>query len=159
MTTIVNRFAFIRSAVALLAGVAALSFVPRPAAAQEVCADLEGLAEEALDLYLDELDDEFGVDLNNPDLCTKLAENYIKACQKAAKDNVKCFQNQIKAIDKQNQTACKALFTGPSASECSEDSKNQAKDRSDQVTNDAEDAAVGCESLADDFFQVCMEGL
>src|SRR5262245_34580027 len=69
----------VRSSLALLAGLTGLLLGALPAQAQEVCGDLGDMSNETVDLYLDELEDEFGVDLNDPELCTELTKNFIKA--------------------------------------------------------------------------------
>ena len=82
------------SLLTLLGGMAALLFLADPAQAQVCEADLEDLAEDVLELYIDELNSVWGVDLENEEFCTKVANNFFKACQSAAIDNIKCLQNQ-----------------------------------------------------------------
>ena len=148
----------VRSGLALLAGVAGLLFGATPARAQDVCGDLEDIAAETLDLYLDELSDEFDTGLNDDALCTKLMDNFSKACQTAAKDAVKCIQNQIKALNKQNETACKAL-EGPGADSCVAFYKNQSKASSEEVKAEGDDQAALCGGeAAEAFWFTCMFG-
>lgn len=141
----------------LLAGTTALLFAALPAQAQDVCGDLGDIPSEVTELYLDELDDEFAVDLNDADLCTKLTENFVKACQTAVKDAVKCIQNQIKTLNKQNQTLCKALSLNPN--ECASFYKDTSKAGSQAVADEGDDQSANCAVFAaDEFYDVCLFG-
>jgi hypothetical protein len=156
MTTIESMLGHARWGLALLAGLTALMFAGAPAQAQEVCADIGGISDEVLDLYLDELDDEWGVDLNDGDLCTALTKNFIKACQNAVKDSVKCIDKQLGTLNKQNQTLCKAFDEG---SGCVNFYKDMAKDNSNEVRSIGDFESDECETFAaDDFFDICMFG-
>jgi hypothetical protein len=156
MTTIETLRGHVRWGLALLAGLTALSFSGGPAQAQEICGDLEGLAEDVLDLYLDELDDEWGVGFNDEDLCTTLTKNFIKACQNAVKDSVKCIDKQINTLSKQNQTLCKAFDEG---SDCVDSYKDDAKGDSDEVGDIGDSESGFCETeAAEIFFDICMFG-
>jgi hypothetical protein len=159
MTTIESLRGHARWGLALLAGLTALVFSGAPAQAQEVCADIEGIAGEVLDLYLDELDDEWGVDLNDSDLCTTLTKNFIKACQNAVKNSVKCIDKQLGTLSKQNQTVCKTVYAGNDASACANSYKEDAKDDSDEVGSIGDSESEICETFAAaDFFDVCVSG-
>jgi hypothetical protein len=158
MTRIVTSLRLANWRLALLGAVTCLLLGALPSSAQDVCGDLEDMTEETLDLYIDELNEEWDVDLNDGDLCTKLTENFIKGCQTAVKDAAKCIQNQIKALSKQNQTACKAL-AGSEASACSASYKDEAKSDSDEVADFARAESDDCETFAaEDYFDVCMFG-
>ena len=157
MTTIATSTRRARGALLFLASCFGLLLLAAPAQAQDVCGDLEDMTNETLDLYLEELNDEFDVDLNDGDLCTKLTENFIKACQTAVKDAVKCIQNQFKNLNKQNQTACKVLALDVNA--CTTLHKNEAKAGSDEVAAAGNEESDDCETIAaDEYFDVCMFG-
>ena len=143
----------------LLAGMTAVLFAALPAQAQEVCADPGDVPEDVTELYLEELEEEFDVDLNDAELCEKLTENFVKACQSAVKDAVKCIQNQIKTLNKQNQTLCKALAPPPEVNACTTNYKNSSKAGSEAVAEEGELQAGICESLAAfEFNEVCLFG-
>ena len=159
MTTITLSLRSARWALALIMGMTGLLLGSVPAQAQDICGDLEDAAEDALDLYVDELDEEFSVDLADEDLCVTLTKNFIKACQTAVKDTVKCIQNQIKSLGKQNQSLCKGLLEGDEESGCSSFYKNQQKSFSESITALGEDEASDCEIfMAEDFFDICLFG-
>jgi len=144
--------------VLLLAGMTVLLFAALPAQAQEVCADIDDVPEEVTELYVDELNDEFSVDLNDADLCSKLTDNFIKACQTAVKDAAKCIQNQIKTLSKQNQTLCKAL-AGPDAKECASFYKDLAKNTSEAIATESRLRSEQCATIAaDEYFDICLFG-
>ena len=150
-----------RWALALIGGLAGLSFGALPAQAQgtELCGDIEDMADQAFETYLEELDEEFALDLGDEKLCESLTKNFIKACQTAVKDSVKCFQNQIKSLSKQDQTACKAL-AGSGVSECVTFYKNREKSYSNEVQAIGDDQSDDCETVnADEFFDICMFGI
>jgi hypothetical protein len=145
--------------VALLAGIAGWLLAAAPAQAQEVCGNLASSSDDALALYLDELDSEWGVPIADEGLCTRLTQNFVKGCQTAVKDTVKCIQGQIGGIAKQNQIACKVLATGDS-SDCIASFKAEAKNASNAAANTGSDKAVVCAgTAADSYFDVCMLGL
>ncbi len=159
MTTIATSLRSARWGLALLGGVAGLLLTALPAQAQELCGLLPDAAENALDLYLDELDDEFSVNLNDGDLCGKLTQNFIKACETAVKDTVKCIQNQVKNLAKQNQTLCTGLNSGSAASECSSFYKNQSKSIAEAIAIFGSMESDECAAVAAaEFFDVCMYG-
>ena len=148
----------VRSGLALVAGLTGLLFGALPSHAQTVCGDLNDMTEETVQLYLEELEDEFDIDLNDPELCADLTENFIKACQTGVKNAVKCIQSQIKALSKQNQTACKAL-AGPAADECVAFYKNDSQTSAEEVKQEAETETVSCAEFgAEIFFSICMFG-
>lgn len=144
----------------LLAGLTALLFAALPAQAQlgDTCPTLNDIPEETLDLYLDELEDEFGADQGDDELCSKLTDNFVKACQTAVKDALKCLQNQFKALNQQNQTLCKAL-AGSGVDACTNYYKNSSKAASEVMKNDAGFRTANCEqNAADEFYDVCYSG-
>jgi len=157
MTNTASRWN-VRWGLALLAGLTGLLLGALPAQAQEVCGDLGDMSSETLDLYLEELEDEFDVDLDDGELCTELTKNFIKACQTGVKNAVKCIQSQIKALNKQNQTLCKAL-AGPDADECVALFKNDSSAASDAVKAEGDTESATCEEFAAEiFFSICMFG-
>jgi hypothetical protein len=146
---------------ALLVGMAGglLAAAPAQAQAQAVCGNLATTPEDALGFYLDELDAEWNLPIADEALCTKLTQNFVKACQTAVKDTVKCIQDQIGTLNKQNQIACKGLSKGNSAS-CIESFTQQAKNAADAVSNTGRDKAAVCAGTqADAYFNVCMLGV
>jgi hypothetical protein len=132
-----------------------------PAQAQpapEVCGNLETTAQDALGLYLDELDSEWTVPIADEGVCTKLTQSFAKACQYAVRDTVKCLQNQIGTLNRQNQIACRGLSKGNAAS-CIESFTQQAKNAADAVGNAGKDQSAECSGAASDtYFNVCMLG-
>lgn len=143
---------------ALLGSLAGLLFVAHPVQAQDVCADLSNVADEAFDLYIEQLDEEFDVGLANAELCGKLTENFVKGCQTAAKDAVKCIQNQVKSLDKQNQAACKAL-AGDDVDACKAFYQDRSKNDLVGVASDGDDQSTACAGeQADDFYDACFFG-
>ncbi len=99
---------------------------------------------------------EWGVGFNDEDLCTTLTKNFIKACQNAVKDSVKCIDKQINTLSKQNQTLCKAFDEG---SDCVDSYKDDAKGDSDEVGDIGDSESGFCETeAAEIFFDICMFG-
>jgi hypothetical protein len=141
----------------LLLGGMGLLLGALPASAQ-ICGDLGDVGGETFDAYIDLLNEDFEVDLNDEDLCTSLTKIFIKGCQSAVKDAGKCIQNQTGNLSKFGQTACKEL-AGSFVSECVDDYKQEAKFGNELVKAAVEDESADCEEdLAFDFFDVCMFG-
>lgn len=145
----------------LLTGIFTLLFAALPARAQlqdGACPRLNDVPEEILNLYLDELEDEFEADFGGDALCSALRKNFVKACQTAVKDALKCIQNQLKTVDKQNQALCKAL-AGPGLDACANYYKNSSKAAAEVMKTDAGFRAENCEQDAgQDFYDVCFNG-
>jgi hypothetical protein len=145
----------------LLGGIAGWLLAAGPAQAQaapEVCGNLETTAQDALGFYLDELDSEWTVPIADEGLCKQLTQSFAKACQFAVRDTVRCIQNQIGTLNKQNQIACKGLSQGNAAS-CIESFTQQAKNAAAAAGNAGKDQAAECSGeAADTYFNVCMLG-
>jgi hypothetical protein len=155
MATIETSTRGARWGLALLAGMAGL-LTGMPAQAQ-VCGASDSMREELLDLYLDELDDEFEVDTGDEEFCSKLTENFVKACRTLIKDTVKCVKNQISSLGKQNKESCKEF--APGDSDCTGFYKDLTKEGLAGVSGVGDEEAELCElDSAEEFFDVCMFG-
>lgn len=156
MSKITTRFRLAKGRLVLLAALMGMLFGAAPASAQ-ICGDLADVGE-TFDAYIDLLDEDFEVDLNDEDLCTSLTKIFIKGCQMAVKDAGKCIQNQTGNLSKFGQTACKEL-AGSFVSECVDDYKQEAKFGNELVKAAVEDESADCEGdLAFEFFDICMFG-
>lgn len=144
---------------AWLIGVTGAWLVAQPAAAQPPCLEPDDAAEETLEFLIERLDFNFGVDLNDADLCEALAENFSKTCSAAVKESVKCLQIQIAAWSRLEQIGCKALLTGDAAKACSTNAKSFLKGYQEQYKNVSGQIISDCESsLATEYFEICMFG-
>ena len=115
-----------RLTIALLGGIASALLLTAPARAQELCGgDLEGLPDQILGLYLERLAEEPGVGLEDEEFCSKLTQNFVKACQTAAKDGIKCHLAQVSALETQNREGCKVYE--PANKDCVTSFKTTAK--------------------------------
>lgn len=157
MATIGTSTRGARWGLALLGGMLGLLFTGLPAQAQMICGASEDMREDLLELYIEELADEFEVDTGDEEFCSKLTENFIKACQTLVKDTFKCVKNQIASLGKQNKTSCGEF--APGDSECTAFFKNQTKEGEAAVSGAADEESALCElDSAEEFFDICMFG-
>jgi hypothetical protein len=148
-----------RVTIALWGGIASVLLLTAPARAQEICGgDLAGLPDQILDLYLEQLTQEPGVGLEDEDFCSKLTQNFVKACQTAAKDSTRCELALVSALDAQNREGCKVFVTPAEVKDCMNSFKTTAKTAKSELTSQRMELESECEDLADAFFDVCMFG-
>ena len=148
-----------RVTIALLGGIASAMLLTAPARALEICGgDLEDLPDQILDVYLDQLAADPGVGLEDEEFCSKLTQNFVKACQSAVKDSIKCQMAQVSALDTQNREGCKVFVPRDEAKDCMNSFKTTAKSAQTELKNQQAELALECENLADAYFDVCMFG-
>lgn len=134
---------------------AALGFGAAPARAQ-ICGDLFEeceIAEEVLDLNLDQFGDFFTLD---EDTCFKMADGVFKQCEKAVKSAVKCWSDQANAIPKNAKPACKTQ--GQFASICNTDFKEDAQEDVEGIESAGNFEIDCCADAAAEFYFTCLEG-
>jgi len=135
------------AAVGVLAG---LALAPAPAQAQ-VCGDFEDIANDLLEIYIEEFDAEFFA--LSEKTCDSMQKTFYSACTTAVKDAVKCWQRQVDTIPKAAKSACQEAAKNPSS--CYEFYKDQANSDSNFIDDDAESAYNDCGFAAEDFWNLC----
>jgi hypothetical protein len=143
---------------AALGVLAGLLLTAAPARAIIQCAQLSGLAQQSFIFMADQLDEAFGVDLDDESLCKKLTKNFIKACHEAVKDALACWQAaQVKGLTKQNTEICKVFAKNPSS--CIADYKEEGQEEKADLKEAAKEQRALCSGTqADNYFDVCMFG-
>jgi hypothetical protein len=141
-------------AVIVLAAASGVALAATPARAQ--CADPEDIVEDVYDIFYDELGDEF-FGFFDEEICDKLTQTVVKACQKAASDNAKCYERVYKSLLSGHKTACST--TGSDKSECNAFYKSYNDSVNAEIEFFEQDVSDDCEDEAGSFWDVCYSGI
>jgi hypothetical protein len=154
-----TRLRTTRLALALLQASAALLFAAAPAAAQQICGNVLDAADDTLDLHLQNLGFGIGVPVDDEEVCEKLTGYFVKGCLDAIRRVSDCLLGQFSSLAKQNKYACKAT-PGGGGSSCVDEVEEELKAGRQALKQLGADVAEECEgSAADEYFDVCMNGL
>jgi hypothetical protein len=140
-------------AVIVLAAAFAVALAATPARAQ--CADPEDIVEDVYEIFYEEIGDEF-FGFFDEDICDKLTQTVVKACQKAASDNAKCYGRVYKSLLSGGKTACST--TGSDKNECNAFYKNFNDGVKLEIEAFEQQVSDDCLDEADEFWDNCYFG-
>lgn len=146
---------FVGSLVAALGALAALGLGAGAALAQPpICGDLFEQCQIADDVYAwnaDEFEEFFPLDEKT---CSQMAQGVFAQCERAVKDDTKCWIGQFNAIPKNMKAPCNhpQAPTNTCYAQAKYDAKNAVRDA--ETTGAFEISC--CEDAAGDFFDLCV---
>jgi hypothetical protein len=152
MTTSETSMRFWKRGLAAMGVLTSLALAPAPAQAQ-ICGELDDIADDLLDAYIDVLEEVFSFPLFDEKTCDSMAKAFLKQCDTAVKDAVKCSDRQLDGIPKVAKPACKLASKNPS--QCDDDFKELADAEKQAVDDLAPSAHEDCEDAADELFDIC----
>lgn len=148
---------FVGSWVAALAALAALAFGAGAARAQPpICGDLFEQCQIADDVYswnADEFEEFFPLDEKT---CSQMAQGVFAQCERAVKEDTKCWVEQFNAIPKNMKAPCN--YPQAPTNTCYVQAKFDAKNDVAATEGTGEFEISCCEEAAGAFFDLCIGG-
>ena len=112
----------------------------------------------AVDLYCEEVEDEFGSELSEDvKNCEKQCKDILKGCKGVASAAEDCVQASIDAVIKADGRGCSDLEDKEDQKACKNDNKENSKEFRDFLKENADIAKDDCDECYEDCLDACNE--